>query len=152
MTPSQLRAKVVMERVLWIRDMVSSIKALPVESYSAFCSDQRNVAAAESYLRRGLEALLDLGRHVLAKGFGEPAVEYKEIASMLAQKGVLKEEDAELLKELAGYQNRMVHFYQKVSEKELYDICTRDINDIESILNVMIQWVKDHPEMIDQTI
>lgn len=27
------------------------------------------VAAGESFLRRGLEALFDLGRHVLAKGF-----------------------------------------------------------------------------------
>jgi len=35
-------------------------------------SDPRNVASAESYLRRGLEALLDLGRHLLAKGFAWP--------------------------------------------------------------------------------
>ena len=96
--------------------------------------------------------MLDLGRHVLAKGFGEPVVEYKEIASILAKKSVLNEGDAKLLRELAGSRNRMVHFYQRVSEKELYDICTRDINDIEAILNVIIQWARDHPEMIDQAI
>lgn len=34
------------------------------------------VAAGESFLRRALEVLLDLGRHVLAKGFGRVVPEY----------------------------------------------------------------------------
>lgn len=33
----------------------------------SFLSDRRNVAAAESYLRRAREALIDLGRHVRAR-------------------------------------------------------------------------------------
>lgn len=152
MTPSQLRARVVSERVSWTREMVSSIRALPLECYTTFCSDRRNLAAAESFLRRGLEALLDLGRHILTKGFGEAALEYKEIASGLAQKGVLNQERANLLRELAGYRNRMVHFYQEISDQELFDICTRKLDDIESLLKAIEQWISDHPEMIDHAL
>ena len=54
-------------------------------------------------LRRSLEALLDLGRHILAKGFGVGVTEYKEIASELCRHGVLTEADAALLRTLAGY-------------------------------------------------
>ena len=47
------------------------VGSLPLADLQAFTADPRMVATAgDSYLRRALEALLDLGRHVLAKGFG----------------------------------------------------------------------------------
>ncbi len=70
--------------------MLERLRSLPGESLARFQEDPRTVAAAESYLRRGLEALLDLGRHILAGGFGQPVVEYKEIAIRLREKGVLE--------------------------------------------------------------
>lgn len=73
MTPSSVRLVVVAERTAWIRRMVEGIRRLPLESLETFLEDPRNAAAAESYLRRALEGLLDLGRHILAKGFGTAA-------------------------------------------------------------------------------
>ena len=64
MTATLLSEKVVAERAAWIRKMLSAIQLVPLDSYESFLSDGRNVAAAESYLRRALEALMDLGRHI----------------------------------------------------------------------------------------
>jgi len=85
MTPSRLRATTVLERITWITQMLAGIRALPMDDFSVFQADPRNIASAESYLRRGLEALLDLGRHLLAKGFGIAVTEYKEIANTAIQ-------------------------------------------------------------------
>jgi len=148
-TPSQLRAKIIAERAAWIRGMLAGLRALPLDTYVTFESDPRNVAAAESHLRRALEALLDLGRHVLARGFGQAVVEYKEIAAALAQVGVLDKEKQLLLRKLAGYRNRLVHFYHEVSNQELYEICTRQLGDIETILTAILDWIGFHPEKID---
>ena len=68
--------------------MVTELKSLHVENYSTFHSDSKHFAAAESYLRRALEALFGLGRHILAKGFGEGVPEYKHIAHELLRAGV----------------------------------------------------------------
>ena len=64
MVPAQLRAKIVLERLRWIRRMIASIRALPLDSRVEFAEDSRTPAAAESYLRRCLEALLDLATSV----------------------------------------------------------------------------------------
>jgi len=152
MTPSQLRSKVITARIAWIGKMLENMKLLPIQSYKEFQSDPRNVAAAESYLRRALESLLDLGRHILAKGFGQAVIEYKEIALALSDKGVLTVKERELLREMAGYRNRMVHFYDEISERELYEICCQGPKDIEKLLDAMIKWIKDHPEMIDRSL
>lgn len=152
MTPSQLRAKVVAERAGWINRMLANLRRLPLDSYTAFRSDPRNVAAAESYLRRALEALLDLGRHILAKAFGQAVTEYKDVAINLVQSRVLDQQKGDLLREMAGYRNRLVHFYHEVSDQELYEICAQRLSDLEMLLKAMTDWIKSHPEMIDQSL
>ena len=121
--------------------MIASVRRLPLASFDEFASDARNVAAAESYVRRALEALLDLGRHVLAKGFGRAPAEYKDIAVALGDDGVLDRAMAQQLVQVAGYRNRMVHFYHQVTQRGLYQICTSELGDVESILDAMLAWV-----------
>jgi uncharacterized protein YutE (UPF0331/DUF86 family) len=151
-TPSLIRARVVLEKSAWIRAALDAIRALPVNSIDEFKSDSRNPSSAESYLRRGLEALLDLGRHILAKGFGRGVVQYKEIPAALSECGVIDANDALLMTDLAGYRNRLVHFYDEVSHDELYDICTRQLGDVEGVLDAILAWLRNHPEAIDGSI
>jgi uncharacterized protein YutE (UPF0331/DUF86 family) len=114
-----------------------------------FFSDRRNIWAAESCLRRSLEALFDIGRHLLAKGYGIGVSEYKEIALRLQDQGILKENEAKLFQGLAGYRNRMVHFYHEISAEELYQICADRLGDLETIQNAYRGWLKSHPEKMD---
>jgi len=57
---------------------------------------------------------MDLGRHILAKGFACGVSEYKEIASALVEERVLNTGESARFKTLAGYRNRMVHFYHEI--------------------------------------
>jgi uncharacterized protein YutE (UPF0331/DUF86 family) len=150
MTPGRIRSDVVAERIAWIREMIASIKRLPLSDYEAFINDPRNSAAAESYLRRAIEALLDLGRHILAKGFGFAVTEYKDIGVKLSETDVISGSQGLLLRKIAGYRNRMVHFYHEVSIRELFDLCTRNVHDIEILLDSFISWIRGNPEKMDQ--
>lgn len=152
MTPSRISEKVVTERVAWVRQMLQGIRTLPVGRADDFFADARNVAAAESYLRRALEALLDLGRHLLARGFGRPANEYKEVARILHEEGVLDLETATLLAQMAGYRNRMVHFYDEVSGQELLEICTTRLGEVEAVTARLTDWIRRHPEKVDRSL
>lgn len=152
MTPARLRAKVVLDRLRWIREMLVLIRALPLGSLDEFTADPRTPAAAESYLRRCLEALMDLGRHILAKGFARPVPEFKTIARELRSVGVVDARNEELLRLMAGYRNRLTHFYQEVSAEELYEICTMGLADIEYVTGMMEAWIKEHPEKMDYSL
>ncbi len=150
MTPEMISARVVAERLRWIEQMLRRLQALPLEDEAAFLSDPRNVAAAESYLRRALEALLDLGRHVLAKGFAVGVSEYHQIGEQLVQQGVLSEAEGHLLQTMASYRNRMVHFYHEVTPEELYRICSRQLQDVERVTEALKHWLMRHPERLDR--
>jgi len=152
MTIAPIRTAIVLEKIAWIRKMVAAVRQLDCSSAEQFFSDTRNIAAAESYLRRALEALLDLGRHILAKGFGMAVMEYKEIAVQLVAQGVLSKEDGQTLRQLAGYRNRMVHFYQEITHGELYEICRDQLSDIERLCNAMLNWLRDNPDKVDASL
>jgi uncharacterized protein YutE (UPF0331/DUF86 family) len=152
MAPAKLRKKVIAERVNWVREMLASLRALPFDDPQLFQQDHRNFAAAESYLRRGLEALLDLGRHILAKGFATPVAEYKDIAQHLRKEGVLSDQVGRRLLKLAGYRNRMVHFYHEITEEELFKICSQELNDVDSVLDEILSWIRQHPDRVNEEL
>jgi uncharacterized protein YutE (UPF0331/DUF86 family) len=92
--------------------------------------------------------LFDIGRHILAKGFGEGASEYKEIARELERKRILSRDDAQLLQTLAGYQNRLVHFYHEVTNEELYRICRDELGDISTIRRSYVSWFNETDQQL----
>jgi uncharacterized protein YutE (UPF0331/DUF86 family) len=152
MSPGKLSKRVIGDRLAWIDKMVVEIRALPLDSYKDFSANRRDVWAAESCLRRALEAVFDLGRHILAKGFGQGVTEYKQIASELETAGVLSHSRARLLSTLAGYRNRLVHFYHEVTSEELYEICRNNLDDLLRIKNALRKWVNENPDSIDETL
>ena len=152
MSPGKISKRVVADRLNWINKMIKEIESLPLSDYETFTEDKRNIWSAESCLRRSLEALMDLGRHILAKGFGRGISEYKEIGSVLEEVAILDNQDSLRFKTLAGYRNRMVHFYHEVSDKELYEICSSQLSDITHVAGTIRRWVNDHQELIDETL
>ncbi len=152
MVPGKISKRVMADRLAWVDKMMNEIRALPLDSKSTFMQDTRNIWAAESCLRRALEALFDMGRHIAAKGFGEAVTEYKEIASTLQHRNVISTSDFELMKKLAGYRNRLVHFYHDVSADELFEICASHLGDVEQTANVLRSWLAKNPDMMDETL
>ncbi|RPH56868.1 MAG: DUF86 domain-containing protein [Chloroflexi bacterium] len=152
MMPDKLSKRVISDRLAWVDRMLVEIRSLPLAAKSEFFADRRNFWAAESCLRRALEAIFDLGRHILAKGYGLGVTEYKEIATFLHEKGVLSAQNAELLRKLAGYRNRLVHFYHDVSPEELYEVCAFQLGDVEQIADALRAWVSAHGNSLDQTL
>jgi uncharacterized protein YutE (UPF0331/DUF86 family) len=152
MTAAPIRAEIVTEKIAYIREMIAAIRFLPLADYETFSTDNRNAAAAESYLRRALEALFDLGRHILGKAFASAPVEYKEIATTLTKERVLPEQESALLKRMAGYRNRMVHFYHEIGTEELFLICRDNVVDLEQITDALVSWLRENPDKIDRRL
>ncbi len=152
MTPGIISKQIVLERLAWIENMVAEIRKLPLSDQAIFFMDNRNLFAAESCLRRALEALLDLGRHILAKGFAVGVSEFKDIAIKLEEQKILSHELAQKYKLIAGYRNRLVHVYHDVNANELFEICNTELHDFDEITMAIKTWLKSHPEIMDETL
>jgi uncharacterized protein YutE (UPF0331/DUF86 family) len=152
MTKAPIRIAIVTEKIAYIREMLALVRRLPITNYDEFVADFRTPAAAESYVRRALEALFDLGRHLLSKAFAIAPIEYKEIAADLLNFKILTDDEATTLRQMAGYRNRMVHFYNEVGTEELYHICRDDLVDFEKVCDALVHWIQSNPDKTDTSL
>jgi len=143
MVISNLNIKLIEDRLGSISKAVARLKRLSYLDERDFLDDD-SPAIAESYLRRSLEAIFDIGRHIIAKTAGKGIVEYKEIAIALGDRGVITKQLAERLRLMAGYRNRLVHFYHEVNDRELYLITKSNLADIEDFVKEMKTFIESY--------
>lgn len=141
MVISNLNIKLIEDRLGFINGALAKLKRLSLYSEEDFLKDDRP-AIAESYLRRVLEAIFDIGRHIIAKIAGKGIVEYKEIARALGDKGVISKDCSKSLLLMAGYRNRLIHFYHEVGDRELYNILKENLTDIEGFIKEIKVFVE----------
>jgi uncharacterized protein YutE (UPF0331/DUF86 family) len=115
-----------------------------------FLSDRKNPLFVESYLRRSLEAVFDIGRHILAKTQGFKEIEYKTIAKELGEKGIVSKELSDTFYIMAGYRNRMVHFYREVTPEELHEIVVNNLKDLERFISEIVAFIRTYQEKSNQ--
>ena len=131
MVISNLNTTRILEILRFIEKNLEELKPFTKMTKEIFLSDKKNPPFVESYLRRSLEAVFDIGRYILAKTYSFKEIEYKAIAKGLGDKGVITRELSDVLFLMAGYRNRMVHLYREVTPDELYDIVMSKLNDFE---------------------
>jgi len=130
-----------------------------LQTFQNFSLDQfleaENFAIAEHYLRRALEAIFDIGNHILSRLSippGERPSTYKEIAQLLGRYKVIPRNFAEdALAKMAGYRTRLVHFYHKVTKEELYQIIQTNLVDVEKFCH-FIKQIIDDPQKLNLKI
>ncbi len=144
MVTSKLHVDKIERNLSLMQEFLSGLKELSRMTREEFLSDKRNSAAAESYLRRSLEALFDIGRHILAKSYGFKELEYKKVATELGQRGVVAGEYSETLLKMAGYRNRMVHLYHEIGPAEIYDIIQNHLADIDRFIAEIVRYLEDY--------
>ena len=152
MTPGRVSEKVVLAKLAVLQEMLRGISTLPLASPEEFLLDPRMVAAGESFLRRAIEALLDLARHLLAKGFGEVVPEYASLGPSLARRGVVSDTLGDRLRSIGGYRNRLVHGYEEVTGPELHRILTIHLHDVADAAEVIRAWLANNPERLDRQL
>jgi len=150
MVISKLHIDKITKHLSMIQEFVEGLRSLAMLSNEDFFSDKRNIAAAESYLRRCLECIFDIGRHIMAKSYGLKDLEYKKIANNLGEKGVISEEYSEILGEMAGYRNRMVHLYYEISKEELYGILQKHLSDLERFVIEITYFIERYEKALKE--
>lgn len=114
-------------------------------SLEDFLSNPDNYAIAEHHLRRSLESLFDLGRHIIAKkGLGKPE-NYSQIVELLGQHTIIPHEFSNKIKGMAGYRNRLVHEYAKINSEEIHYLIRTRLDDFADFCNYIIQYL-DAPQ------
>jgi uncharacterized protein YutE (UPF0331/DUF86 family) len=145
MVPQAIKSQSIIPRLDGIaRDilMLRKLGKLPSEDFA----EEQNFVLAQFYLRRALEGVFHIGSHILSRVPGGRVTEYKGVAIKLGEVGIVPREFADKgLKAMAGYRNRLTHFYADVKPAELQRIITNDLGDLDTF-TAAIKALLENPE------
>lgn len=146
-----IKSQSILPRISGIQGDVEKLRKLaelPVEEFSV----EDNFIKAQFYLRRALEGVFHIGSHILSRIPGGRATEYKEIALNLGKFKIVDRLFAETkLKAMAGYRNRLTHFYADVTPTEVLNILRNNLHDVETFLSA-IKLLLNNPEQFNLRI
>lgn len=146
MVISNLNTARILELLRYIETCLQELKPFSTMKIEEFLSDRKNPPFVESYLRRSLEAAFDIGRHILSKTYGFKEIEYKVIAKELGERGIITKELSDVLYTMAGYRNRMVHFYREITPEELFQITRDNLKDLDRFTKEIVSFIRAYEE------
>ncbi|MEI6670189.1 MAG: HepT-like ribonuclease domain-containing protein [Acidobacteriota bacterium] len=133
MTRGIIDLKIVNDRLDMVRSAIAELRGLPHTSLDVFTGDRRNIWSADALLRRAIEALFDAARHLLAKAYGRGGLEYREVARLALEHGLLSPEFAARFVRIAGFRNRLTHHYDAVTPEELFAVLEQHLGDVSAL-------------------
>lgn len=133
MTPEQVQAKLVL-----LAEALERLRALPQSSLDEFRSDDRNVDAALHRLQIAIQILIDVGSHVVSRlGLGAPETS-RDILDRLEEAGRIPAGSAARFGKMFSFRNRVVHLYDRVDDAIVYEIVTRNLDDLKELAQLYV--------------
>ena len=118
MTPGET----IKARLQRLEGYLQLLEELQAEPRSTLLGDPIRRGALERYLQLAIEALLDIGNHLLAEqGLARPET-YADVFRLLSEAGLLSESLLEESVGMAGFRNLLVHDYMRLEPARLGEI------------------------------
>jgi uncharacterized protein YutE (UPF0331/DUF86 family) len=118
---------------------LENLKATPWVEFSASLSRQWTILHG---LQLSIQALMDVGNHILA-AIGENQIEdYVDIIDKLGEKNIIPNEFAQQIRGMAGLRNILVHEYAMVDLTKIYDIVQNRLDDFRNFIKYTNQFLE----------
>lgn len=138
----KIKREIILDRISIIENSLRRLENLKSLTLNKFL-DGENFAIAEHYLRYALEATFDICAHVLSRIPGARVEEYKQMAVEMGRQKIVPMDFAEEnLYKMAGYRNRLTHFYFEISPKEMREIIQNRLGDFKILLKYFKRLIK----------
>jgi len=108
------------ERIKKIDEAIAELKKLQKFSKKEFLKDKTIQYAAMYGMILGIEAICDIGNHILANFFNRPADTYKDIILSLGECEIIPQSFAKKSSQMTDFRNILIHLYLKIDSQEVY--------------------------------
>lgn len=130
-------------KIIFINERLSALRELASLDENEFKQDKRNIGSACYWLQTTVESMIDIAQHIAVK---KGLIKSTDISSAdffeeLAAAGIISKENMRKYRMMIKFRNRIVHLYQQVSEDEVIKILKEDLNDFETFLKEIANFI-----------
>jgi len=103
-------------------------------SFEAFIADPERYGSVERFSHLAIEALNDIGNHIIADDALGMVDSYRDIPTILAEKGIIKQAQRESWIMMIGFRNTLVHEYIDIDRKIVYQVLQDNLGDFQALI------------------
>jgi len=89
-----------------------------------------------------VETATDINGHIIVDSGNPPPKDYYESFILLSQQGIINKEFAEKLAPSAGLRNRLVHEYDEIDNKIVFDSVTTALNMYRKYIEIIENYLE----------
>jgi uncharacterized protein YutE (UPF0331/DUF86 family) len=103
-------------------------------AWAQFNSEPMIFGSAERFLHLAIEALLDLGNHIISDEELGVVGRYSDIARILFEHHYLDEAERNILLKIIGFRNILVHDYLELDLEIVFEVIQHNLGDLQNLL------------------
>jgi Uncharacterized conserved protein len=122
-----------------MRDELRLLHEIKSRSEAEFRSEPLVQRAATHMLQVAVEAMVDVGNHIIAReGLGVPHT-YRDTVEILLEHGVLPSDHKDTFVNMIRFRNRVVHLDDEVDPSEVYRIIQERLSDFDRFIEAIVR-------------
>ncbi len=136
-----VRPEVIHKRLGKVEEYLTILKIIQHYSLDEFLADPEKYGSAERFLQLTIEALNDIGSHLVADlnlGIVDSA---SDIPRLLCENGYFSEELQETWIRMIGFRNILVHDYLDIDRRVVHEVLQKNITDVQSLMCVFARFL-----------
>ena len=122
---------------------ITSIAQKPRDDYLASPTDE---LVTERYLERVIGRMIDVNYHLITESGQPPPADYHASFLKLAELSIVDPEFARRIARCAGLRNRLVHEYEDIDPRKVFDSLQAARNDILTYMRCVETYLNGLPE------
>jgi len=138
---SEIDVDLVNRRLAEIKQLLGELRDIVRLGLEKFLSDSYVRDAAKYKLIVAIEAAISVCNHIVVRVVKEIPSSYSDCFIILGKHGIISQDLAEKLADMARFRNVLVHIYWKVDDKKVYEIMKKDISDLEVFIEEVKKYV-----------
>jgi len=132
---------IVLNRIKHLEDNINYLKKIENYDQKTFSKDPDIYYRFERSLHLAVEAVLDLGNHLIADQNLEAPDSNRDIFRILFRNEIIDEALKESLVKMAGFRNILVHDYLDLDRELEYKIIKNNIKEIKEFMRVILEYL-----------
>ena len=130
-----VRIEILQKRISKAYEYLEILKKIKKEySKEIFVKDPLIYGSTERFLQLTIEALIDIGNHIVSdQNLGQVNF-YSDIPQLLYQNNYIKKDLKEIFIQIIGFRNILVHDYLNIDLSIVYSVLNEKLDDLFSIL------------------
>jgi len=136
-----VRAEVIRKRINKLDEYLNVLKSLQRYSYDEFISDPEHYGSAERFLHLAIEAITDMGNHIIADESLGIVNWYSDIPNIFANKGYIDDNLRGKWIQMIGFRNILAHEYIDIDRKLVHDVLQNKLDDLNLLKEVFIKFL-----------